>query len=686
MKLIPKFERLNSGENNSRTISVNVESIYADKMVKIGFVTPMGKVYITDEIKLTYGEADYLLPYELLDGKGLLSAQLIICEDEKFIIKSPVYEFPVYASVDDSDCPFVTSEGIKSLALLYEILMNKADAEHRHDDIYFTESEISGLLALKSDITHTHDSRYYTEDETDQLLSEKSDVGHMHDDRYYTESRTDELLSGKSDTGHIHNWYEIENKPGTEGNELAASLVLDDLYKGFGDSSWSQYFDVVRGSLISGEVLRVRIKLAGSEEVYEELCKVLNDSLSGMLCVSFNNSALTEEDAVNGTGSLHPEPVDSSKPSFILFLVADNGCEINCAGNYDGANIEVFRTTFIKLGNEALNVTDKVTEDSEELVTSGGVFDALKGGIDIVPKNLSEFNNDAGYVTKTEVDSELKSKQDVLEFDEVPTERSTASVTSGGVHKAISSHNTDIASHNDVRLLVSELSQRINAVLDSDDTTLDQLSEIVAYIKSNKSLIDAVTTQKISYADIVDNIETNVSNKPLSAAMGVELKSLIDAIVIPTKVSQLTNDADYVDGTAFDKALSERQKPFVITAAGDFQKNILTNVSHTFEEISEAYERGDHIYIDVDINQFIAGQRCLISLVSFLPSQYVGFEQIISADASIHLTAFLFADGSSNIEFTSLATQTQTGGLSFAVSDTVPTVDDRNVITFVVEE
>lgn len=50
----------------------------------------------------------------------------------------------------------------------------------------------------------------------------------------------------------------------------------------------------------------------------------------------------------------------------------------------------------------------------------------------------------------------------------------------------------------------------------------------------------------VMVSDIVDNLTTNVSNKPLSAAQGVALKDLIDAIVVPTKVSELTNDSGYL--------------------------------------------------------------------------------------------------------------------------------------------
>jgi hypothetical protein len=70
----------------------------------------------------------------------------------------------------------------------------------------------------------------------------------------------------------------------------------------------------------------------------------------------------------------------------------------------------------------------------------------------------------------------------------------------------------------------------------------------------------------VSVSDIVNDLVTNVSNKPLSAAQGVVLKGLIDTLsnnlanyqpkgdyalraelpTVPTKVSAFTNDAGYL--------------------------------------------------------------------------------------------------------------------------------------------
>lgn len=104
----------------------------------------------------------------------------------------------------------------------------------------------------------------------------------------------------------------------------------------------------------------------------------------------------------------------------------------------------------------------------------------------------------------------------------------------GTADSKVAAHNTSDASHNDIRLLITSLTTRLNALANSTDEDLDQLAEIVAYIKANKSLIDSITTSKVNVADIIDNLTTSVSNKPLSAKMGVELKKLIDAIKIPT--------------------------------------------------------------------------------------------------------------------------------------------------------
>ena len=150
----------------------------------------------------------------------------------------------------------------------------------------------------------------------------------------------------------------------------------------------------------------------------------------------------------------------------------------------------------------------------------------------------------------------------------------------GTASGAVAAHNTSGSAHSDLRALIEGLNRRLNALADSDDTTLDQLSEIVAYIKSNKALIDAVTTGKVSVSDIVDNLTTNASGKVLSAAQGVALKAMIDGIVIPTALPNpqpITINGQRYDGSEavtvtpveIDDTLTQSGKAADAKAVGD---------------------------------------------------------------------------------------------------------------------
>lgn len=105
------------------------------------------------------------------------------------------------------------------------------------------------------------------------------------------------------------------------------------------------------------------------------------------------------------------------------------------------------------------------------------------------------------------------------------------------VDSKISTHNSATDTHNDIRLLISQLTTKLNNFLDVDDTTTDQLSEVLTLINNNKDTLESLTTNKVNVSDIINNLTTNVSNKPLSAAQGVVIKTLIDDLqaVVDTK-------------------------------------------------------------------------------------------------------------------------------------------------------
>lgn len=105
----------------------------------------------------------------------------------------------------------------------------------------------------------------------------------------------------------------------------------------------------------------------------------------------------------------------------------------------------------------------------------------------------------------------------------------------GTAASVVSAHNTSDAAHSDLRLQVKDLSDKWNAFFDSDDATMDQATELIQAIKDNAGTIEQLTSGKVNVSDIINNLTTNVANKPLSAAQGVVLKGLIDTLT--TKVN-----------------------------------------------------------------------------------------------------------------------------------------------------
>lgn len=164
---------------------------------------------------------------------------------------------------------------------------------------------------------------------------------------------------------------------------------------------------------------------------------------------------------------------------------------------------------------------------------------------------------------------------------------------SGAAASAVSSHNTNASAHNDIRLLIEGLTTRINALANSTDEDLDQMAEIVAYIKANKALIEQVTTAKVSVTDIVDNLATNVTNKPLSAAQGVALKALIDAIEVPTKLSELTGDATH-------RTVTDSEKMAWNAKLGQSDLQAATNAALAQAKESGEFDGKDYVLTDAD--------------------------------------------------------------------------------------
>lgn len=239
---------------------------------------------------------------------------------------------------------------------------------------------------------------------------------------------------------------------------------------------------------------------------------------------------------------------------------------------------------------------DEIVKAYEDGKIVNCIYNGAKHDLDIVSDNTYCFifnthNVDDGlkltqqliFITSDDTITRIKS---VFDTGDISTLATTNKTIVGAINEinssltsSVSSHNTSTESHSDIRILIStlttnltNLTTRLNALADSDDETLDQMSEVVALIKNNASLIEGITTSKVNVKDIIDNLTTDSSDKPLSAAQGVVLKALIDAIIIPTLLSQLSEDSTHRLVTDDEKELWNNKSDF----SGNY--NDLTNI------------------------------------------------------------------------------------------------------------
>ena len=314
--------------------------------------------------------------------------------------------------------------------------------------------------------------QFATKDE----LAEKADAFHIHDDRYYTEIEVDIKLENKSNITHNHDdVYESKGAADTALN--SAKEYIDVVAEGKSDVSHTHAIS---------DVTNLQTTLEGKVSVSRTVNgKTLSENIT--LCASDVGAADTE----------HTHDDRYYTQSEIDGKFAEKS---DISHNHD------------------LDYDTKGAASSA-LASAKEYTDTIVEG-----KSDTSHNHDSDYDTKGSADTALASAKT---YTDTKTDNL---ISASAVDTKISTHNTSTSAHNDIRALITELTTKVNNFLDVDDTTTDQLSEVLTLIENNKGTLESLTTSKVNVSDIVNNLTTNSDSKVLSAAQGVAIKSLIDTL------------------------------------------------------------------------------------------------------------------------------------------------------------
>lgn len=199
----------------------------------------------------------------------------------------------------------------------------------------------------------------------------------------------------------------------------------------------------------------------------------------------------------------------------------------------------------------------------------------------------------------------------------------TQAKVTANVNTAISTIRDGVASDGDTLAKLRTMVVNLRGLIVSNDVNLDSIQEIVDYVKSNKTLIDNITTNKINTSDIVnDFIHTDI-NKPASANTVKILNDLLSTlslsvsnqgVSIATLISAWGSKVDEEAGKGlstedFTTALKNKLENIyeVITTSNNL---MIADSGNNFESTTKSLE-----YILAEIGSSLSAMKSKVSTI-----------------------------------------------------------------------
>ena len=539
--------------------------------------------------KLGTMQSDIDSKVDAVDGMGLSTNDYTTAEKDKLATiedDANFYEHPTHTSHDSA---------------LYKVTVDESG--HVSDVAFVEKEDIVALGIPAQDTTYEE---------------EISDLSDRIDDVENSINTTNETLEGIS--------QELESYKTTNNEAVSTNASGIETNKTYIEEIQKDYLTSTDKTQLEDDISKVSEKATANASAIEILNGEGNGSVKQSIDHAFNEFAsnITNNEVID----TYKELIDYAAQHVPEFagLVGEVG-SIDSRVNTIELDITAYKD----------EVSDKFDEVNEYLQEKASLehtheieeIDSLQDVLDELQNDINDHAHDDLYYDKEEILGliTVEDIDDICESTEVSGDDIDLVTIASKywveqyyqpkgnylTEADISSHNTATDAHNDIRLLIENTSKDIYALLDCDDETLDQMQEVVNYIKNNNSLIEGVTINKVNVSDVIDNLITNVSNKPLSAAQGVVLKQLIDELqkevdgkIVDTD-NTLSKECVAADAKAVGDALAGKQPIGDYVSTSDLET--LVGDTKVSDQISGATTTDSTLVVQLGANGTVGGYK-----------------------------------------------------------------------------
>ena len=426
------------------------------------------------------------------------------------------------------------SEESTDTLLLAKAMFDHTNNSSDHDDRYYTQTQVDNKDTAVLNAAKNHTDNNVSA--TNQALEEhKSSTDH--DDQYYTHEQVDNKDSSvlaqakqhadsvsQQNSTEVNNSLETHKSSNDHDARYYTQTQLDDQFETLvGD---------INSALASRDENLETHKSSDDHDARYYTKTQIDSQLSAI------NDTVSQNDA-NQTQALtdHKSSTDHDYRYYTQAQVDDFVSGLNTTINQN----DTAQTQALNTHKSSGDHDDRYYTQTQMDTTIANVRDEISQAgstaSDELTTHKSSNDHDGRYYTKTQMDSSLALKTDI------------ASIVDN-----LTSTLTDVPlSANQGRVLKGLIDQ-INSTIMSDDATLDELQEIVDFIKLNREDLNALSISGVAgLQDALDTKVDKVTGKGLSAndftdVLLAKLQGIEDSAEVnrPITNSRTTNSAETV--------------------------------------------------------------------------------------------------------------------------------------------